>query len=80
MYKFFPSKNLGSFGDGGAIFTNDNLIYKKIIMLRNHGQIKYSITSSGHGLNSRLGSIQAAILLEKLKVLKENRQSDKIIY
>ena len=50
-------------------------------MLRNHGQIKYSITSSGPGLNSRLGSIQAAILLEKLKVLKKkNRQSDKIIY
>ena len=40
-------------------------------MLRNHGQIKYSITSSGPGLNSRLGSIQAAILLEKLKLLNK---------
>ena len=68
---FFPSKNLGSFGDGGAIFTNDYLIYKKIVVLRNHGQIKYSITSSGPGLNSRLGSIQAAILLEKLKLLNK---------
>ncbi len=67
---FFPSKNLGSFGDGGAIFTNNLNIYKKIQSLRNHGQVKYSITATGPGLNSRLGSIQASILLEKLKHLK----------
>ena len=64
---FFPSKNLGSFGDGGAIFTNDYKIFKKLISLRNHGQLNYSITTTGPGLNSRLGSIQASILLEKLK-------------
>lgn len=67
---FFPSKNLGSFGDGGAIFTNNIKIFKKIQSLRNHGQVKYSITSTGPGLNSRLGSIQASILLEKLKRLE----------
>lgn len=64
---FFPSKNLGSFGDGGAIFTNNKKIFEKLLSLRNHGQLKYSITTSGPGLNSRLGSIQSAILLEKLK-------------
>ena len=67
---FFPSKNLGSFGDGGAIFTNNRKIYKKILMLRNHGQIKYSITATGPGLNSRLGSIQASVLIEKLGGIK----------
>ena len=64
---FFPSKNLGSFGDGGAIFTNDKNIYKKISILRNHGQTKYSYTSTHIGLNSRIGTIQASILMEKLK-------------
>ena len=77
---FFPSKNLGSFGDGGAIFTNDNLLYKKIVKLRNHGQLKYSVTSSGPGLNSRLGSIQATILLEKLKVLDKKIKNQIKLY
>ena len=44
-----------------------NQFIKKFGMLRNHGQSKYSITSTGPGLNSRLGSIQASVLLEKLK-------------
>ena len=77
---FFPSKNLGSFGDGGAIFTNNNLIYKKIVMLRNHGQQMYSVTSTGPGLNSRLGSIQAGILLEKLKVLNKKLDNQIKLY
>ena len=77
---FFPSKNLGSFGDGGAIFTNDNLLYKKIVMLRNHGQLTYSVTSSGPGLNSRLGSIQATILIEKLKVLDKKIENQIKLY
>lgn len=67
---FFPSKNLGSFGDGGAIFTNDKNINKSLVQLRNHGQIKYSLTSMKPGLNSRLGSLQATILVEKLKKIK----------
>jgi UDP-2-acetamido-2-deoxy-ribo-hexuluronate aminotransferase len=67
---FFPSKNLGSFGDGGAIFTNNKNINKKLLQLRNHGQVKYSLTSSKPGLNSRLGSLQATILIEKLKKIK----------
>jgi UDP-2-acetamido-2-deoxy-ribo-hexuluronate aminotransferase len=66
---FFPTKNLGSFGDGGAIFTNDKNIYDKIIILRNHGQKKYSYGDLP-GLNSRLGTIQASILIEKLRTIK----------
>ena len=65
---FFPSKNLGCFGDGGAIFTNDDHIAAKLKMIANHGQrIKYY--HDVVGVNSRLDTIQAAILDVKLKHL-----------
>jgi len=65
---FFPSKNLGCFGDGGAIFTNDDSIAAKLKMIANHGQrIKYY--HDVVGVNSRLDTIQAAILGVKLKHL-----------
>ena len=67
---FFPSKNLGCFGDGGAIFTNDDYLAGKLKMIANHGQEKkyyHKIT----GCNSRLDSIQASILNIKLKYLDE---------
>ncbi len=65
---FFPSKNLGCFGDGGAIFTNDQALAEKIKMVANHGQrIKYHHDLIG--VNSRLDTIQAAILLIKMKYL-----------
>ncbi|HYG52338.1 MAG TPA: DegT/DnrJ/EryC1/StrS family aminotransferase, partial [Flavobacteriales bacterium] len=67
---FFPSKNLGCFGDGGAIFTNDNDLAKKIRMIANHGQsVQY--VHDEVGVNSRLDSIQAAILRVKLRHLDE---------
>ena len=62
---FFPSKNLGCFGDGGAIFTNDDDLAAKLKMIANHGQrIKYY--HDVVGVNSRLDTIQAAILNVKL--------------
>ena len=65
---FFPSKNLGCYGDGGAIFTNDAFLAKKIKMIANHGQsLKYFHDSIG--VNSRLDTLQAAILSVKLKYL-----------
>ena len=65
---FFPSKNLGCFGDGGAIFTNDDLLAQKLRMVANHGQtIRYFHDEVG--VNSRLDSIQAAILSIKLAQL-----------
>lgn len=67
---FFPSKNLGCYGDGGAIFCKDNALAEKLHMIANHGQkVKYH--HSVIGCNSRLDSIQAAILNVKLKHLDE---------
>ena len=67
---FFPSKNLGCYGDGGAIVTNNETLAKRIKMISNHGQEKKYIHKIV-GCNSRLDSIQAAILLVKLKYLDE---------
>jgi UDP-2-acetamido-2-deoxy-ribo-hexuluronate aminotransferase len=65
---FFPSKNLGCYGDGGAIFTQDDTLAAKIRMIANHGQrVRYYHDEIG--VNSRLDTIQAAILNVKLKQL-----------
>lgn len=65
---FFPSKNLGCYGDGGALFTNDAALAAKIRMIANHGQSVQYVHDS-IGVNSRLDSIQAAILRVKLRDL-----------
>lgn len=65
---FYPSKNLGAYGDGGAIFTNDDALADKMKMIANHGQ-KVRYYHDIVGCNSRLDSIQAAILNIKLKQL-----------
>src|SRR3954451_1216734 len=62
---FYPSKNLGAFGDGGAMFTNDDALAEKLKMIANHGQ-KVRYYHDIVGCNSRLDSIQAAILDVKL--------------
>lgn len=67
---FFPSKNLGAFGDGGAIFTNDDNLAAKLQSLANHG-MKIRYYHDYVGVNSRLDSMQAAILNVKLKYLDE---------
>ncbi|HEX5170073.1 MAG TPA: DegT/DnrJ/EryC1/StrS family aminotransferase [Cyclobacteriaceae bacterium] len=67
---FFPSKNLGCFGDGGAVLTNDGSLAEKIRMIANHGQkVKYEHDIVG--VNSRLDTLQAAILQVKLKYLDD---------
>jgi UDP-2-acetamido-2-deoxy-ribo-hexuluronate aminotransferase len=67
---FFPSKNLGCYGDGGAIFTQDDVLAAKLRMIANHGQsVQY--VHDEIGCNSRLDSIQAAVLRVKLKHLDE---------
>jgi len=71
---FFPSKNLGCMGDGGAIFTNDDAFAKKIKAIANHGQsTKYNYDEIG--VNSRLDTLQAAILRVKLTNLSTYNQS-----
>jgi dTDP-4-amino-4,6-dideoxygalactose transaminase len=70
---FFPTKNLGAFGDAGAIICNDELLAKKIKMIANHGQSK-KYHHEIIGVNSRLDSLQAAILNVKLNHLNEYTQ------
>ena len=65
---FFPTKNLGCYGDGGALFTNNSKLAEKITMLANHG-MKAKYYQETVGINSRLDTIQAAILNIKLKHL-----------
>ncbi|AYY84958.1 DegT/DnrJ/EryC1/StrS family aminotransferase [Chryseobacterium indologenes] len=67
---FFPSKNLGCYGDGGALMTNDDDLALKIRMIANHGQEK-KYYHKVLGCNSRLDTIQAAVLKVKLKHLDE---------
>ncbi|MDP1802824.1 MAG: DegT/DnrJ/EryC1/StrS family aminotransferase [Bacteroidota bacterium] len=67
---FFPSKNLGCYGDGGAMYTNDDELAKKMKMVAHHGQsVQY--VHDVLGVNSRLDTIQAAVLKVKLKHLDE---------
>ena len=67
---FFPSKNLGCYGDGGAMFTNDDQLADKLKMIANHGQ-KVRYYHEMVGCNSRLDAIQAAVLRVKLRRLDE---------
>ncbi|MCW3086754.1 MAG: DegT/DnrJ/EryC1/StrS family aminotransferase, partial [Sediminibacterium sp.] len=71
---FYPSKNLGAYGDGGAIFTNDEALALKMKMIANHGQQKRYYHELV-GCNSRLDSIQAAILAIKLDELDKYNQA-----
>jgi UDP-2-acetamido-2-deoxy-ribo-hexuluronate aminotransferase len=71
---FYPSKNLGAYGDGGAIFTNDETLAHKLKMIANHGQEKRYYHDMV-GCNSRLDTLQAAILNVKLPKLDQYNQS-----
>ena len=78
IFSFYPGKNLGAYGDAGAISTNDRKLYEKLILLRNYGQRKkyFHVIM---GKNSRLDEIQAAVLKVKLKYLnKWNKKRNQI--
>lgn len=68
---FFPTKPLGCYGDGGAIFTDDEEMYRQLKSLRVHGMGKDKYHNIQIGINSRLDAIQAAVLLSKLDILEE---------
>ncbi len=71
---FFPSKPLGCYGDGGALFTDNDIWSDRLKRLRSHGQsIRYQHDEVG--INSRLDTLQAAILLAKLEIFKEELES-----
>lgn len=71
---FFPSKNLGCFGDGGALFTDDDDLAEKMRIIANHGQ-KVKYYHNLIGVNSRLDTLQAAVLQVKLKYLDQYIES-----
>ena len=71
---FYPTKNLGAYGDGGAIFTNNDDLAQKIKMYSNHGESK-RYNHDVIGINSRLDSVQAEVLNVKLKYLNDYNQT-----
>lgn len=76
---FYPSKPLGCYGDGGAVFTNNEEWAKKLMQVRVHGQGRDRNENVRVGLTARFDSIQAAVLLEKLAIFEEECQArDKI--
>ncbi len=79
-FSFFPSKNLGCFGDGGMVATNDDELAELVRMLLKHGgKDKYNVDHIGY--NARLDTFQASILLEKIKYIDEfNERRRKIAY
>ena len=77
-FSFYPAKNLGAWGDGGAMTTSDSDLADKVDKIRNYGQLKkYQHTELGW--NSRLDSIQAIVLTEKLKLLDQWNQQRRIV-
>lgn len=75
---FFPSKPLGAYGDGGACFTNDDLLAEKIRMMRHHGQ-QHRYHHELIGTNARLDTLQAAILLCKLDIFSEEFKQRQVV-
>ena len=70
-FSFYPTKNLGAYGDGGMVVTNNKIYFKKSLMLRKYG-MKKLYYSELHGINSRLDEVQASILNLKLKYLSKH--------
>ena len=71
---FFPAKPLGCYGDGGAVFTDDDALCEALKSIRNHGQGECKGDSFRLGLNARMDTIQAAILLEKFKIFEQETE------
>lgn len=75
---FFPAKPLGCYGDGGAMFTNDEALAKALRQIARHGQSK-RYYHDVVGVNSRLDTLQASILLEKLKIFDEEMAARQVV-
>ena len=76
---FFPAKPLGCFGDGGATFTNDDELAATLRSIRVHGQGSDKYENVRVGVNSRLDTIQAAILIEKLKIFPDEIETRNVV-
>lgn len=76
---FFPSKPLGGYGDGGAVFTNDDELVEQIRRLKAHGRGRDKYDNIIIGMNSRLNTLQAAVLRKKLEVFEAEQQKIQVI-
>lgn len=76
---FFPAKPLGCYGDGGAIFTDDEELYQKMLSIRVHGQGSDKYDNIRLGLNGRMDTIQAAVVLAKLTVFEKELETRQLI-
>ncbi len=76
---FFPAKPLGCYGDGGAIFTDNEYLYKRMHSIRVHGQGSCRYDNVRMGINGRMDTIQAAVLLAKLTVFKDEIDKRQIV-
>src|SRR5476649_2543876 len=76
---FFPAKPLGCYGDGGACFTNDDGLKDLLLSLRMHGQGEDRYEHVRVGYNTRLDTIQAAILIEKLKIFDDEIEKRNVV-
>lgn len=77
---FYPAKPLGCYGDGGAMFTNDDALMEKLRSYAFHGKGETQYDNIHVGLNSRLDTIQAAILIEKLAILEDEMVARQAVY
>ena len=76
---FYPAKPLGCFGDGGAMFTNDDALAERLRSFAFHGKGETQYDNVHVGLNSRLDTIQAAILIEKLAILEDEMEARQVV-
>jgi dTDP-4-amino-4,6-dideoxygalactose transaminase len=76
---FYPAKPLGCYGDGGAMFTNDDSFAQKLRSFAFHGKGETQYDNIHVGLNSRLDTLQAAILIEKLAILEDEMEARQIV-
>ncbi|WP_169569529.1 DegT/DnrJ/EryC1/StrS family aminotransferase [Sneathiella limimaris] len=76
---FFPAKPLGCYGDGGAVFTNDDELAEKIKSVRVHGRGTGKYDNICVGMNARLDTLQAVVLIEKLKILEDELERRQIV-
>jgi dTDP-4-amino-4,6-dideoxygalactose transaminase len=72
---FFPAKPLGCYGDGGAVFTDDDTLAEKLVSIRVHGKGTHKYDNVRIGINGRLDTIQAAVLLEKLRIFDKELEA-----
>ena len=76
---FFPAKPLGCYGDGGAVFTNDSSLNEKLISIRVHGKGQHKYDNVRLGINGRMDTLQAAILLQKMTIFKDELKKRELV-